>query len=281
MLETKNQGGNKNDDLDLLHLLEKLFSFIKAYGRIIALCSLIGMAVGFALYKTLPKQYSSTMLLHSYTLSNTEQIRIIENWNELLKNGEYEVLARHFNCNPETLKKVNKISASEIQKLYIPNNPNGFMVQVWVKDNRAIDSLSDGIIYGLENSDYIKSKLATRRASLSQLIDKVKTEISTLDSTKKNIESGINSNSRYNSSFIVDISSINSQVIGLNEKLFSYQDELKFTNAVQVLHRFEKFDKPASPKFLKLLVLGFLAGFAIGYLLSLYNYMRKRMSRPR
>lgn len=151
------------------------------------------------------------------------------------------------------------------------------MVEAIVKDNSVLDDLGNGIVYGLENSSYLKSKLATRRSTLTQLIEKVRSEIVKLDSTKRNIEYSINNNNQRASSYIIDVSTINGQMIGLNEKLLSLQDELKFTNAVQILHGFEKFGKPVSPKLIKSLVLGFIGGFAIGYFLSLYLYLRKRV----
>ena len=277
---SENQSGqaNKSDDLDLINLVESVFSFFRNYSKLIAFFSIAGILAGYTLYKISPKQYESTLLLHSSTLTNTEQINIIENWNALLRDGEYAALGERLNCDSAMLKKVAKISAAEIQKLYIPNNPNGFVVKAIVRDNAVLDSLYKGIIYGLENSDYIKAKLASRRTILAELIGKVKTEISKLDSTKKNIENSINSNNQHSSSFIIDVSTITSQVISLNEKLLGYQDELKFSAAVLVFHKFEKFEKPVSPKFLKSVVLGFIGGFAIGYLLSLYLYLRKRFA---
>jgi len=277
---SENQSGqaNKSDDLDLINLVESVFSFFRNYSKLIAFFSIAGILAGYTLYKISPKQYESTLLLHSSTLTNTEQINIIENWNALLRDGEYAALGERLNCDSAMLKKVANISAAEIQKLYIPNNPNGFVVKAIVRDNAVLDSLYKGIIYGLENSDYIKAKLASRRTILGELIGKVKTEISKLDSTKKNIENSINSNNQHSSSFIIDVSTITSQVISLNEKLLGYQDELKFSAAVLVFHKFEKFEKPVSPKFFKSVVLGFIGGFAIGYLLSMYIYLRKRFA---
>ena len=278
MLDNQTGQENTNDDFDLMDLLERAFSFFRNYGRVIIISTITGMLAGFILYKVSPKQYESTLLLHSSTLTNTELINIIENWNAVLKDGEYVVLGERLNCDPAMLKKVAKLSAAEIQKLYVPNNPNAFVVTAIVKDNAVLDSLSKGIIYGFENSDYIKAKLASRRAMLTELIDKVRTEISRLDSTKKNIEKSINSNNQHSPSFILDVSAITSQVISLNEKLLGYQEELKFSAAVLVFHNFEKFEKPVSPKFFKLVVLGFIGGFAIGYLLSVYLYLRKRFA---
>lgn len=278
MLENQPGGENKNDDFDLISLVEKIFSFARNYGRRIAIFSVAGMVLGFTLYKTSPQLYESTMLLHSSTLTNTEQINIIENWNALLKGDEYITLGTRFNCDPGMFKKVVKISAAEIQKSYIPNNPNAFVVAVLVKDNIVLDSLGKGIIYGFENNEYIKAKLASRRFNLSALIDKVKSEIIKMDSTKRNIEYSINNNNQHSSSFIIDVSNINVQMIGLNEKLLTYEDELKFSNAVEIFHKFEKFEKPVSPKFLKSVVLGFIGGFAIGYILSVYIFLRKRFA---
>lgn len=269
----------KSDDLDLITLAERIFSFCKKYGKLIIISSVAGMLIGLIFYTILPKRYSSTLLLHSFTLTNTEHINIIDNWNDLLKKSEYEALSKEFNCDPTMLKKVNKIAASEIQKLYIQNNPNGFMVEAVVTDTAVLDPLQKGIVYGLENGEYLKAKLESRRSNLRQLIEKVKSEISKLDSTKKDIESSIRNTNRSTSSYIIDVSGITGQMIGLNEKLLGYQEDLRFTRAVQVLHNFAKFKKPQSPKLFKLMVLGLFAGFCIGYIISVYRYIRGKIKQ--
>lgn len=270
---------NKTDDLDLIILLERFFSFFRRYGRIIITCSIIGILTGLFLYFVLAKRYTSTLLLHSFTLTNTEQINIIENWDELLKKGEYDALSKDFNCDPEMLKKVSSITASEIQKLYVQNNPNGFMVEAVVKDTSVLDPLQQGIVSGLENGEYLKAKLEGRKAVLREMIGKVKAEIIKLDSTKKDIENSINNKSKSSSSYIIDVSGITGQMISLDEKLLGYQEELKFTHAVQVLHNFAKFKNPDSPKLFKLIILGLIAGFSFGYALSIYKYAVKRINQ--
>lgn len=277
MASQQNQQETNNDELSLVNLLENVFCFFRRFGWLITSITLTGLLLGFVLYKTAPKQYASTLLLHSFTLANAEQINIIQNWNQLLKEKEYSLLAKRLNCSPEMLKQVTKLEAEELQKLYTPNNPNGFSVTVMVKDNAVLDSLQHSITWGLENNDYIREKLNARKLNLQQLISKVQVEIARLDSSKKNIESNLAGTSQRGGSLIVDISKINSGVIELNEKLLDYQDQLKFVCAVQVLHSFEKFSKPASPKLLKYVVLGCIAGFALGYFLSVFLYIRSRV----
>jgi prefoldin subunit 5 len=278
MVENQSGQENRTDDLDLMNLVEMSFSFFKNYGKLITIFSIVGIAAGVALYKMSPKLYESTLLLHSSTLTNSEQINIIQNWNALLQGGEYAALGERLHCDSGKLKNVAKITAAEMQKLFMPNNPNAFVVTALVKDNDVLDSLSKGIVYGFENNEYIKARLNSKRANLAALIDKVKIEIVKMDSTKKHVESSISNNSQHASSFIVDVSTINGQMIGLNEKLLAYQDELKFSNAVEIFHKFEKFEKPVAPKLFKSVVLGFIGGFAIGYLLSVYIYLRKRFA---
>ena len=278
MIENQRMPENRGDDLDLIGVLAGFFRFFRKYGSLIGFFSLSGLIAGVFLFISTPKKYNSTILLHSYTLPNTEQINIIEGWNDLLKNREYNILSERLNCSPELLRKIYKIEAAELQKLYSTNNPNGFIVEAMVKDNSILDSLEIGIRYGLENSDYIKAKLSGRRADLLELISKVKTEITNLDSTKNKIENNFN-NLSPRSSFIIDVSNINTQVISLNEKLLGYQEELKFTNAVQVLRKFEKFERPTSPKLFKLLLLGLIGGFALGYIISIFAYLRKKLKR--
>ncbi len=278
---TEDRPENKGDDLDLLNLFERISRFFRSYFSLIAICAAIGAGLGFTLYKVLPKQYGSSLLLHSFTLTNTEQINIIENWNELLEGKEYETLGERLHCSPSLVSKVTDISAAEIIKLYSENNPNGFNVEVLVKDNTILDSLQQGIIYGLEHSEYMKERLATKRSNFIELIEKVKSEMSKLDSTKKTIESNVSSNTQHPSSYILDVSGINTQMINLNEKLLNYEEQLKFMNAVQVLHKFEKFQKPVAPKLIKLIVLGFIGGFAVGYVLAMYVHVRKKLRARR
>ena len=278
---TEYMAENKSDDLDLIALAERVLSFCRKFGRFIAISAIVGLLAGLILYVILPNRYSSTLLLHSFTLTNTEHLNIVDNWNELLKEKNYAALSNDLNCDSPTLVKVKKISAAEMQKVFVQNNPNGFIVEIVVSDTSVLDTLQKGIVHGLENGGYLKEKLETKRSNLRQLIQQAKNEISKLDSTKSRIEKSINNDTakKSSSSYIIDISNITGQMVNLHEKLLSYQEELKFTNAVQVLHNFGKFGKPSSPKFLKLIVLGFLAGFIIGYFASLYKSLRSRMAQ--
>jgi preprotein translocase subunit Sss1 len=190
-----------------------------------------------------------------------------------MKKGERSTLAATLNTDSTTISELSKIDAGQIQKLYTQNNPNGFIVRVLVKDTGVLDELEKGIVHGLESSTYVVERVASRRGNLKAMIEKVKIELSKLDSMKTSIQQMITSRRPGGSSFMLDVSGLNAQWIGLNEKLLALQDELKFVNAVQVLQSFNKISKPESPKLLKTLFFGVLAGGFIGYVIAMIRYL--------
>src|SRR6187399_1089630 len=269
------------DELDLIVVIERMVAFFNRFFYILIIFPTIGIIAAFLLFLSTQRKYTSELVLHSFILTNLENIQIIENWKTLLRKKEYNTLAGIWNSNPDLVKKVNKISTEEIQKLYVQDNPHGFIVRVIVKDTSILDNLQQGIVYGLENTDYVKQKLITKKANLIELIGKVKGEIAKLDSTKLAVENILNNKNKSSSSLFVDITSINSGIINLNEKLLAYQEQLKFANATQVLQNFNKFSHPESRNGPLLLFVGAIIGLVIGYLTSLVIAVRQKLIERR
>ena len=281
MKETYNNSSENSDELDLIVLFEKLVSFLKRFAKVLMYFTLIGIIAGIVLFLSATRKYPSTLILHSNTLTNLENIQIIASWKELLKKRDHIALSAILGCSPVTLKKVASISAEEIQKLYVADNPHGFIVKVVVKDSSILEELQKGIIHGLESNEYVRERIAIKRSNLTQLIEKVTSEITKLDSTKLEVENIISNKNKNSSSLMVDVSNINTELINLNEKLLIYKEELKFANAVQVLQKFNKFSKPESRKGPFLLTIGAIAGFLLGYIVSLFIYVRRKLIERR
>jgi hypothetical protein len=265
------------DELDLIVVVEKMVAFFNRFFYLLIIFPTIGIIAAFLLFLSTQRKYTSELVLHSYILTNLENIQIIENWKVLLKKKEYNTLAGIWNSNRDLIKKVNKISTEEIQKLYVQDNPHGFIVRVTVEDTSILDNLQHGIVYGLENTEYVKERLITKRANLVELIEKVKGEIAKLDSTKLTVENILNNKNKSSSSLFVDITSINSGIINLNEKLLNYKEQLKFASATQVIQSFNKFSHPEGRNGLLLLFVGAIIGLVIGYLTSLIIAVRRKL----
>ena len=169
----KQQKGTQSDELDLMHLIEKGADFFRSFGRLIFLFIMIFLGLFLLLYFISPKKYTSRVIMQSKIVTNQEQIEIIETWKKLLKTGEKALLASQMNLDSAIIDKLKDIKAEEVQKLYSPENPNGFMVDVLVTDTSIFDEIENGILFGLQNNEYVSERVATRKATLNQLIEKV------------------------------------------------------------------------------------------------------------
>src|SRR5882762_2835204 len=91
------------DDIDLLLLIERVLLFFRKYKWIFVIAVVLGLLAGTVMYRILPNIYRSRLILHSFILTNQEQIQLVENWNDLLQKKEYATLASALNCNENIL----------------------------------------------------------------------------------------------------------------------------------------------------------------------------------
>lgn len=270
--------GDNTEEIDLLKLLAGSILFLLKNRILFLSAVLTGVCLGFLYFLIAPKIYSSHLIIQSDFLTNAEQIEIVKDWDLLLEKREYTSLAAYFNCNEKTLSSLADIKARDIQKSPAGENRNGLSIDVKITDGAALPELQKAIISGLENNEYVIQRVEIKRENLKTLIQRVKSEINKLDSTKSQIENIINNKQKNTSPFILDVSSVNRQIIDMNEKLVSYEESLKFTKAVQVLQSFHQFNKPDSPKLLKSLVLGFILGAVAGCVIALCRYLADKIN---
>ena len=268
-----------SDDIDLLLLIERSILFFRKYRWVFIIAVVLGLGFGIFVYRSLGKIYTSRLIVHTFILTNQEQIQIVENWSALLGKGEYAALAATFNCREDIFYSLKKLKAEEIQKGVPGTNPPGFIIEVNVTDNSILDDLQKGIVYGFENNEYIKKRLNFKRAKLTELIDKTSVEIQKLDSTKKIMENIIEGKAKSSSSIIIDGSGINRQLIEMNEKFLNYQEELKFTNAVEVLQSFGKFRQPVGPKLTPWLIIGLLLFLPLAFIYALFSSINAKLKK--
>ena len=265
------------EDIDLLLLIERALLFFKRYKWIFIAAIVLGISSGIFIYSSLPKIYKSRLIAHSFLLTNQEEIQIIDNWNELLSKHEYSSLGKIFSCSERMLHSVKQIKGDEIQKVFTPTNPNGFLIEVTVTDFSLLDTLQKAIVYGLENNDYLKARMELKRANLRELITKTTAEIQKFDLTKKRLEDILNGNEPPSSLSIIDITGLSKQLIEMNEKLMNYKQDLQFANALQILQGFSKFKQPAGPKLLVWLFLGLVFFLSIAYLYAIISSTTEKL----
>ena len=269
-----------SDDIDLINIAERAFLFFRRYRIAFIIATVAGIALGCLRYYTSGETYKSRLILHSSFLTNLEEIEIITYWNELLKRHEYTALAQSFNYDENMLHAVLSIEGSEILKNYSASNPNGFYIDARIKDNSVLPGLQKALVYGLNNTEYVKQRLLLRKKDVETLIEKVTAEIQKLDSLKKNIETAITSREKNATSFMLDIPGVNKEFIDMNEKLLSYREELQFSSSgIQVLQSFIPLNTPVSISLKVMILLGILFCLFIAFIFTTINSVSERLKK--
>jgi hypothetical protein len=269
-----------SDDIDLINIVERAFLFFRRYRVTFIIAIVAGIALGCFRYYTSGKIYKSRLILHSSFLTNLEEIEIITYWNELLKRDEYKALAQSFNCDESLFHEVVSIEGSEILKNYSASNPNGFYIDARVKNNAILPGLQKALVYGLNNTEYVKQRLSLRKKDVETLIDKVTVEIQKLDSLKKSIETVITSNEKNATSLIFNIPGVNKEFIDMNEKLLNYREELQFSSSgIQVLQSFVPLNTPVSISLKVMILLGILFCLFIAVISTIVHSVSQRLKK--
>jgi uncharacterized protein involved in exopolysaccharide biosynthesis len=275
------KGSYPAEDIDLLLLIERSLLFFRRFKWLFITAAVLGIGLGITAYKLIPNTYKSRLIIQSAYLPNPEHIQIISNWSQLLKKKQYDDLAEILHCRKEILPTLKKLSATEIQKVFTPNNPNGFYIDVDVTDNAVLKELQEALVYGLQNNEYVKLRVESRKNNLRFLIDQVSAEIAKLQSNKEEIENILKGKGKSSSSLIVDGFNINKQLIEMNEKLIGYKEDLKFANAVHVLQSFIPARKPSDPKLISLLAIGLILFTGLAYLIALFTSVNQQLKKRR
>jgi hypothetical protein len=263
------------DELDVAVLLANALHFFRHYGKLIAGVALVGLLAGLVRYWCVPNIYSSSLVLQPTMLTDPEQMELINNWSSMLKEKEFNGLAHELNVDKKLFKKVISIKTEELQKSYAPGNYTAFTITILVTDTSLLQPLQKGILYALDNSGYVKGKLAYRKYTLQSLIKTTQQEIDRLYAWQSTVMNSMESGKGNNGHIIVDVSGISAQIAALQEKKLSFEDNLLFTSAVHVLQPFYTPSRPKYPNLIKLTLLGFAGGLLLGGAIAFYLYLRK------
>jgi hypothetical protein len=267
-----------DDDIDLSLVINRTVRFVNTYRIWLITLPLAGLLTGIVFYFALPRSYHSSLIANSEVMSNAEQIQILDTWDRLIEKREYGILAQQLKLPESVLAHLNYIKGAELQKTFSENNPNAFSIEISVDEINAIDEVEKGMLYGLENNEYVRKRVAIRKKKFQTLIRETETEIKKLEASKLQIENVIQGTIKLTTPVLLDPSGVSEEIITLNEKMLDYQEKLLLSDDIQVLQHFFKFRKPESPKLSVCLGLGFLTGFVLAMLSAVILDLRSKIT---
>jgi hypothetical protein len=266
------------DELDIATLFQQATSFFRQYGKLLLVVASAGLLAGFVRYWKTPNLYTSSIVLQPTILTEPEQIAVISNWSELIHKKERPLLAKQFNVDLSLVRKIEKISVDELQKSFAPKNYTAFTVTVIVRDTTILQPLQKGMLYALENSGYVKEKLASRKNILLSMIQTVQQEMNRLGKLQQAVEASFQQSANSGGRLMLNVSDLSTQIANLEERKLNYEEEFSFLSAVNVLQTFYTPAHPTFPVLIKQLALGLCGGLFVGVLISFYLHYKTKSS---
>jgi len=282
MTNDKNQNPQSvgsNDEIDILLLVNKLFNLLKRRYLILVLSVIIGACFGWSSYLVQKPLYKSTLIGNSEILRNEYVSLLFKNLNDLLKEGNHEALSNYLKVTNEQAMSIVKIEASPVilkegnDQSNSDKLVNTFQIDITTLDPSKLDTIQSGIIYYLQNNDFVKKRVVLQKDLYQKLIVKIDIEVSKMDTIRNTM---VRMKPTAGGVTYLDPASINNTIVALYERKLILQNALETLNQVLIIQNFIKYDRPVSP-ILNFYVLGGLSsGLIIGSILILLLEARRK-----
>jgi len=265
-----------SDEIDLRELFLKVVFTVRRNFIPILSFFIVGTALGFTYGMLGTKVYESKMMVTSYILADSYNDKLGENLNDIIDEGNIELIARKLSLSTPEAENISsiEIESAQKEKAQKDDEKRWFLITVRVLDLDVLPNLQNGIVGYLENNDFVKVRVQQKKDYYNKIIKEIDEEIQSLEGFKNKIYDG-NFLESTKGNVVFDPTEINTKIIELSEDKFKYESELVLVNSVQIVEGFTKFNKPVRPNKAISLVAGATLGlFFVGMLIA-FKSIRK------
>jgi hypothetical protein len=262
---------NQNDEIDLIELLAKIIFIVRKNTLLLLVCFVTGTLLGFVYFQQVPKKYKSSMMVTSEVLTEDYAKILSETIKKLLNEGNSASIAQLLNISAEEASKINSLSIKMPDKveIFFEQEKQTFQtlktfltIDVECTDNAIWPNIQKGILYYLQNNEFVKLRVEQRKKYFGEMIKKIDQQLQDLDELKSKIANGQQARDTKENPVIVELGLLYTSIIDLNKDKFEFSNLLETATGVQVVQGFTVFAKPSSPK----LSISLAAGASYGVL---------------
>ncbi len=270
---------NSSDEIDLVLLFNKAIDLIICQFRSIILTIIIGILFGLGVFFLQKPTYKSTFVGNTDAIRNEYVSLLAKNLNDLLAEGNSETVAQYLKISTALAKKIIKIEASQVNLKEIKeasssqNLVNTFQIDVLTSDPEILDSVQLGLIYYIQNNDFVKQRMILQKKYYENMIIKIDFEITKLDSLRNQLNV---KNTKAMELSMLDPASINNSILQFYDKRLGYANQLATLNQVLVIQNFVKYKKPVSPKLILNVSAGVSFVLVFGLIWILFSEARRK-----
>jgi hypothetical protein len=261
-------------EVDLMEVFLKIFSAVRANFWLIGLSFIVGTALGLAYYFSSDKVYESKMVVSSAILTSSFSEALVDKLNRHRRELNSKAIQGLLNCDIKTAKSLVKLEIDKMSQVDDLKEADKFTVTALVLDQDALPDLERGLVFYLENNEYVKVRVAQNKKYLQQMISKLDAEIKDMEEFKQKLTNGsFFETARGNVMF--DPTTVNSKILDLTKERINLQNSLDLSNSVQVIEGFTRFERPSSPRLLVSLISGSFVGLFFVGLFIAFKSIRK------
>jgi len=248
---------------------------------------MLGAGLGVTLFFTSKPIYISTLTLTSSTLNNDFCSELINELQLFIEDDTPELLAKKLKIGMGTAKEIRKIEFDnfneKLNKKYKEEDTVvlglPFKIKVFALNNSIFDTLQTAFVNYLENNDYALKRKEIRKQNIQLLRKKLNDQIIELDSLKNVVATNLLPRGNI-SGFVfgqpLDPINVYKEAIALFQNDLDLNTQYILIDNIQIINPFSIRNKPASPRLVKSITTGAIAGFLLGMLTAFILAARRR-----
>jgi hypothetical protein len=267
------QSPHQPEAIDLSKVLITLIAAILKNFWTIAACIALCVAVGLAYYFFSSKTYESRMIIQSDILSESYALKLGENMNAHVKDGDYDYIGTSLGLTPEEASKLREFkivtaltptsqTMAEKEKIIV-------LLTVGVSDNAILPKLQSGVISFFSSNEYVKERVFEKKKELQNYINALDRELKMMDTLKLRVLKGKFATTKIGDVSIMDFATMYEVAGDLYEKKFEAETDLALVDSIQVVEGFTRYNKPVWPK-LSIVLLASLALGCVAAFITIY-----------
>ncbi len=275
------QSTHQTEAIDLSKVLITLIAEIIRNFWTIVVCLMLCIGLGLSYYFLSSRTYESRMIIQSDILSESYALKLGENMNAHVKDGDYDYISTSLGL---TLEEAGKLREFKIVTALTPTSQTMaekdkiiVVLTVGISDNSILPKLQAGVVNFFSTNEYVKERVLEKRKELQNYINALDRELKMMDTLKLRVLRGKLATTKIGDVSIMDFATLYEVAGDLYEKKFEAETDLALVDSIQVVEGFTRYNKAVWPK-LSIVLLASVALGCIAAFITIYTKTARKQS---
>ncbi|MBC5992104.1 chain length determinant protein [Pontibacter cellulosilyticus] len=248
--------------------------------KLISVFVIVGLALGFILFKATKPYYTSTMTLVLADIRNEFVDDQLSKLVEMIEDDNFEAISQKLDITQESAMQIKDMTFSNLDENRIEEDSiltgSPFRIELKLYDNALFNSMEPALSNYLENNRYFSKQKRIKQRQVESIILKLKDEIKSIDSLKTTVATPRGPVNGFVYGEALDPTTLYRESVGMFKEQAELEAELNQLDNIQVVTGFSPRLRPTGPSLLKFLVISSAAFFLLGLI---YAFLQEKRSK--